>query len=116
MRCPSQTIKPETAYLMTNLLRGAIEHGTGWKARELGRPAAGKTGTTNDYRDAWFIGYTPNLVAGVWIGYDDQRSIGRKETGGRAALPLWLDFMKKAHDGREPEDFSVPDKCAVQAG
>jgi len=103
-----QTIKPETAYLMTNLLRGVIEHGTGWKARELGRPAAGKTGTTNDYRDAWFIGYTPTLVAGVWIGHDDQRSIGRKETGSRAALPIWLDFMKKAHEGQEPEDFSVP--------
>jgi len=103
-----QTIKPETAYLMTNLLRGVIEHGTGWKARELGRPAAGKTGTTNDYRDAWFIGYTPRQVAGVWIGYDDQRSIGRKETGGRAALPIWLDFMKKAHEGREPEDFPIP--------
>ncbi len=106
---PEQVIKPETAYLMTNLLKGAIEHGTGWKARELGRPAAGKTGTTNDYRDAWFIGYTPNLVAGVWVGYDDHRSIGPKETGARAALPLWLDFMKNASAGRDSEDFTVPD-------
>ncbi len=106
---PEQVIKPETAYLMTNLLRGAIEHGTGWKARELNRPAAGKTGTTNDYRDAWFIGYTPNLVAGVWVGYDDHRSIGAKETGARAALPLWLDFMKNATAGRDAEDFAVPD-------
>jgi len=64
---PTQVIKPETAYLITNLLRGAIEQGTGWKARELGRPAAGKTGTTNDYRDSWFMGYTPNLLAGVWV-------------------------------------------------
>ena len=84
---PVQVMKPETAYLITNLLRGVIEQGTGWKASELGRPAAGKTGTTNDYRDAWFIGYTPNLVAGVWVGYDDHRSIGPKETGARAALP-----------------------------
>jgi len=106
---PAQVLRPEIAYLMTNLLKGVIETGTGWKARELGRPAAGKTGTTNDYRDAWFIGYTPVLLTGVWVGYDDQRSIGRKETGARAALPIWLDFMKKAHDNRQPEDFSVPD-------
>jgi penicillin-binding protein 1A len=106
---PEQVIKPETAFLMTNLLRGAIEQGTGWKARELGRPAAGKTGTTNDYRDAWFIGYTPNLVAGVWVGYDDHRPIGKRETGARAALPLWLDFMKNAMAGRNVEDFAVPD-------
>ncbi|HXY55960.1 MAG TPA: PBP1A family penicillin-binding protein [Nitrospirota bacterium] len=106
---PTQVIKPETAYLITNLLRGAIEQGTGWKARELGRPAAGKTGTTNDYRDSWFMGYTPNLLAGVWVGYDDHRSIGPKETGARAALPIWLAFMKKAHGEREAEDFSVPD-------
>ncbi len=106
---PDQVIKPETAFLMTNLLRGAIEHGTGWRARELERPAAGKTGTTNDYRDAWFVGYTPNLVAGVWVGYDDHRTIGMKETGARAALPLWLDFMKNASAGRGAEDFAVPE-------
>jgi 1A family penicillin-binding protein len=106
---PSQAIKPQTAFLMTDLLRAVINHGTGWKARAIGRPAAGKTGTTNDYRDAWFIGYTPSLVAGVWVGYDDQRSIGPRETGARAALPLWLAFMQKSLDGREPEDFPVPD-------
>ena len=106
---PTQAIDPETAFLITNLLRGVIEHGTGWKARELGRPAAGKTGTTNDYRDAWFIGYTPSLVAGVWVGYDDQTSIGHRETGARAALPIWLAFMKKANDDRAPEDFVPPE-------
>lgn len=106
---PSQVIKPETAYLTTYLLKGVIERGTGWNARELGRPAAGKTGTTNDYRDAWFIGYTPQLVTGVWVGYDNQASIGPKETGARAALPIWLDFMKKAHSGRETEDFTAPE-------
>jgi penicillin-binding protein 1A len=105
---PTQAIKPETAYLTTYLLKGVIERGTGWSARELGRPAAGKTGTTNDYRDAWFIGYTPVLVTGVWVGYDDQSSIGPKETGARAALPIWIDFMKKAHIGRASEDFTSP--------
>lgn len=106
---PEQVMKPEIAYLITNLLKGVVERGTGWKARSLGRPAAGKTGTTNDYRDAWFVGYTPSLVAGVWVGYDDQRSIGRKETGARAALPIWLEFMKKAHKDVEPEDFAPPE-------
>jgi penicillin-binding protein 1A len=105
---PTQVIRPETAYLATDLLKGVIEWGTGWKARELGRPAAGKTGTTNDFRDAWFIGYTPSLVAGVWVGYDDQSSIGPRETGARAALPIWLEFMKTAHADRAPEDFVAP--------
>lgn len=106
---PEQVLKPETAYLISYLLQGVIEHGTGWKARDLDRPAAGKTGTTNDYRDAWFLGYTPSLVAGVWVGYDNQASIGTRETGAKAALPLWLDFMKKANAGRNPEEFSAPD-------
>jgi penicillin-binding protein 1A len=106
---PQPVMKPETAYLITYLLKGVIEGGTGWKARELGRPAAGKTGTTNDYRDAWFLGYTPGLVAGVWIGYDDRESIGQKETGARSALPIWLEFMKKAHGEKPAEDFAVPE-------
>jgi len=106
---PEQVVKPETAYLTTYLLQGVIERGTGWKARDLGRPVAGKTGTTNDYRDAWFIGYTPHLVTGVWVGYDDQRSIGKNETGARAALPVWLEFMKKAHLGKDSTDFTVPE-------
>ncbi len=105
---PEQAMNPETAYLTTYLLKGVIENGTGWKARELGRPAAGKTGTTNDFRDAWFIGYTPSLVAGVWVGRDNQESIGPKETGARAALPVWLEFMKKAHAELPSEDFAVP--------
>ncbi|MDH4162426.1 MAG: PBP1A family penicillin-binding protein [Nitrospirota bacterium] len=105
---PVQAMRPETAYIITNLLKGVVERGTGWKARELGRPVAGKTGTTNDYRDAWFIGYTPTLAAGVWVGYDDQRSLGSKATGARAALPLWMTFMKQALRGTEPADFPVP--------
>ncbi len=105
---PSQAMRPETAYIITNLLQGVVERGTGWRAKALGRPVAGKTGTTNNYRDAWFIGYTPTLVSGVWVGYDDQRSLGPKATGSRAALPIWLNFMKKATDGEAPLDFTVP--------
>lgn len=111
---PEQAMKPETAYLITYLLKGVIEHGTGWKARELGRPAAGKTGTTNDFRDAWFIGYTPGLVAGVWVGRDNQESIGPKETGARTALPIWLEFMKKTHADRTAEDFAAPDNIVFK--
>lgn len=105
---PEEVIKPEVAYLISNLLRGVIERGTGWKAKVLGYPAAGKTGTTNDYRDAWFIGYTPSIVAGVWVGYDDHRSIGNRETGAKAALPIWIEFMKNANNGNEFAEFSVP--------
>ncbi|MDA8098866.1 MAG: PBP1A family penicillin-binding protein [Nitrospiraceae bacterium] len=105
---PQAALRPETAYLITNLLKGVVEQGTGWKAREVGRPVAGKTGTTNDYRDAWFIGYSPSLVAGVWVGYDDQRSLGPKATGSRAALPIWVDFMKRALESEEPVDFVPP--------
>lgn len=112
---PVQALKPETAYIITNLLKGVVEHGTGWKARELGRPVAGKTGTTNDYRDAWFIGYTPALVSGVWVGYDDQRSLGHRSTGSRAALPLWLDFMQQAHQGQEPLEFGIPEGLVLRS-
>lgn len=104
-----QALKPETAFLITNLLKGVVERGTGWKARALGRPVAGKTGTTNDYRDAWFIGYTPVLVSGVWVGYDDQRSLGPRATGARAALPIWIDFMRRSLEGQDPVDFSAPE-------
>ncbi|HBH62059.1 MAG TPA: hypothetical protein DDX85_10055, partial [Nitrospiraceae bacterium] len=70
--------------------------GTGRRARALNRPAAGKTGTTNEYKDAWFIGYTPELVAGVWVGFDDVRTLGERETGSRAAAPIWVSFMNQA--------------------
>jgi penicillin-binding protein 1A len=76
------------------------------RAKELGRPSAGKTGTTNDFTDAWYIGFTPSLTAGVWVGNDDKRvSLGKKETGARAALPIWLEFMKVAMAKTPPEDF-----------
>ncbi len=102
-------ISPQTAYIMTNLLQGVIENGTGWRAKALGRPAAGKTGTTNNLNDAWFIGYVPGLVAGAWIGYDDEKPLGKMETGSRAALPIWLRFMQAATEGTPPENFPMPD-------
>jgi len=102
-------ISTQTAFLMTNLLRGVIEHGTGVYARQLRRPAAGKTGTTNDCADAWFIGYTPQLVCGVWVGYDDHSTLGNKMTGGRVACPIWTDFMAEALRGQPKLDFNPPD-------
>lgn len=102
-------ISPETAYIMTNLLQGVIQEGTGQRAKALGRPAAGKTGTTNNLNDAWFIGYTPDLVAGAWIGYDDEKPLGRAETGARAALPIWLYFMQKAVATMSVKNFAVPE-------
>jgi penicillin-binding protein 1A len=102
-------ISPQTAYIMTHLLQGVIEEGTGQKAKELGRPAAGKTGTTNEMKDAWFIGYTPSVIAGVWVGYDDHTlSLGKGETGGRAACPIWLYFMKEWLKNEPIEAFPIP--------
>jgi penicillin-binding protein 1A len=104
-----RVISPETAYLVTNLMESVVRNGTGARAKELGRPVAGKTGTTNDMKDAWFAGFVPQLVAVSWIGYDQERTLGRGETGSRAALPGWLAFMQEAVKGMEPVDFPVPD-------
>jgi len=103
-----EVISPQTAYLMTRMLEGVIENGTGWRARSLGKPAAGKTGTTNGLNDAWFIGYVPQLTTGVWFGYDNEKKLGRHETGSRAALPIWLSFMKAATKDKPVNDFPVP--------
>lgn len=103
-----QVIDPATAYLMTSLLESVVKEGTGRRVRALGRPAAGKTGTTNDLHDAWFMGYTPDYIAGAWVGYDQERPLGKKETGSRAASPIWLDFMKAAHQGLPVKVFQVP--------
>jgi len=101
-------IPEDTAYVMTSLLESVIKEGTGKKAQALQRPCAGKTGTTNEFRDAWFIGFTPRLITGVYVGYDDHRPLGYAETGARAALPIWLSFMKQAVANDPPEPFSVP--------
>jgi penicillin-binding protein 1A len=89
-----------------------VKFGTGVSAQKLGRPAAGKTGTTSDYNDAWFIGYVPSIVTGVWVGYDDHKPIGNKETGAQAALPIWLEFMQGyvKEMNVPPEDFPVAQK------
>jgi penicillin-binding protein 1A len=104
-----EVISKETAYLMTDLLKAVVQEGTGWRIKALKRPAAGKTGTTNNLRDAWFIGYTPELVTGAWVGYDDQKTMGKGETGSRAASPLWLYYMSNALKGAPVVDFPVPD-------
>jgi len=103
-----QVISPETAYLITSMLQSVIDHGTGRKAKALGRPAAGKTGTTNDIDDAWFIGYTPQLLAGLWMGFDEKRTLGKGETGGRVAAPIWERFMERALEDAPILDFPVP--------
>jgi len=104
-------LTPEQAYLATDLLRAVVTdpHGTGGRARELGRPIAGKTGTTNEQADAWFIGYSPDVVTGVWVGHDESRYLGWGETGAHAALPIWLAYMHAALDSRPARDFPVPE-------
>lgn len=101
-------LSPETAYLITSILKSVIDRGTGHRARVLGRPAAGKTGTTNDQMDAWFVGYTPELLAGAWVGFDEKKSLGKQETGGRAAVPIWTDFMEAATEKMPITDFAIP--------
>lgn len=109
-----QVIDPRIAYITTNLLQKVVQGGTGWRVRALGRPAAGKTGTTNDLKDAWFLGFTPSLAAGVWVGFDDLRPLGKYETGSRAASPIFLYFMQEALAGT-PVEFFTPPKGVVFA-
>ncbi len=104
------SLDPVTAYLMTDMLRAVVQEGTGFRVRQLRRPVAGKTGTTNNLFDAWFIGYTPQIATGVWVGYDQPRNLGMNETGSRAASPIFLDYMQRALRGKSIEDFSVPDR------
>lgn len=105
-----QLIGPQTAYLMTSLLKAVVEEqgGTGARARALGRTSAGKTGTTSGYFDAWYVGYTPQIVTGVWVGFDDEKTLGRGETGSSAALPIWLEYMKATHKDLPEKDFDIP--------
>jgi penicillin-binding protein 1A len=105
----TEALKADVAYVMTYLLEGVTESGTGAAAaRALNRPVAGKTGTTDDLADAWFMGFSPSLVAGVWVGFDQKKTLGERETGAHAALPIWIDFMKAAHAGKPPETFTRP--------
>ena len=102
-------IEQDTAYIMTNLLEGVVKEGTGWRAKALNRPTAGKTGTTNDLYDAWFVGYTPRYITGVWVGFDEESSLGKHETGSRAASPIWVGFMKKLLADKSVQVFQVPE-------
>jgi penicillin-binding protein 1A len=103
-----QVIPAPRAYQMVNLLQGVIERGTGARARAIGKPLAGKTGTSNDSRDAWFLGFTPDLVVGVYIGFDQPKSLGTQEQGASAALPVFVDIMAEALVDRPATPFRVP--------
>jgi penicillin-binding protein 1A len=103
-----RVMSPQHAFIMTHLLEGVVQHGTGQRAKVLNRPIAGKTGTSSDYTDAWFVGYSPSLLAAVWVGFDEKTSLGKDETGARAALPIWIAFMNRALVDLPVEDFKAP--------
>ena len=101
-------ISARTARIMTSMLQDVVQHGTGIAAASMKYPLAGKTGTTNDFTDAWFVGFSPSMTCGVWVGFDERKSLGAKETGAHAALPIWMDFMKAALAGKDPGQFQPP--------
>ena len=105
-------MNPATAYIVTQMMESVVETGTGREARKLGRPSAGKTGTTNDSKDAWFIGFTPELLTSVWVGFDADQSLG-SYTGGRAATPIWTAFMQRALEGRPERPFDIPENVLL---
>ncbi|MEN3014250.1 MAG: transglycosylase domain-containing protein [Endomicrobiia bacterium] len=108
---PKETIvlTPEISYILTNLLKGVVKSGTGYYARNLGKISAGKTGTSNDCTDAWYIGYTPDIICGVWVGLDIKKSLGRDATGGKVACPIWTEYMKFATENLPNKDFEKPE-------
>ncbi|OPY88629.1 MAG: Penicillin-binding protein 2D [Smithella sp. PtaU1.Bin162] len=104
-----QVIDPRIAFMTTYIMQDVVESGTGRRVKSIGRPVAGKTGTTNDVRDAWFIGFTPSTITGIWVGFDQEISLGKKEVGGRAAAPMWLYFMEKYLSNTPVEAFPIPE-------
>jgi penicillin-binding protein 1A len=104
-----KVIEESTAYIMTSLLEGVVKHGTGRRVLALKKPVAGKTGTTNNLHDAWFAGYSPGFTTGTWVGFDDETSLGKGETGSRAASPIWLGFMQRILAGKPVRVFQVPE-------
>ncbi|HET9216035.1 MAG TPA: PBP1A family penicillin-binding protein [Terriglobia bacterium] len=106
-------IPAQTARTMVDLLQEPVRNGTATKLQELKRPVAGKTGTTNDFSDAWFIGFTPSLTMGVWVGFDERVSLGDKETGGRVALPIWFEAMQQIYKNRKVESFNPPEAPVI---
>lgn len=105
----TQVFQPQTASIMADMMKSVVESGTATRARELKRPVAGKTGTTDEARSVWFVGFTPDIVAGVYVGFDDNKPLGRAESGGRAAVPIWLRFMQTATEGTPVRDFALAD-------
>ena len=105
---PRDVMTPAEAYVLTSMMTSVVHHGTARRARRLRRPLAGKTGTSNEARDAWFVGFSAELVAGVWVGFDDRRPLGRRESGARSALPIWIELMEHAHEGRARAEFAMP--------
>ena len=103
-----RVIEKSTAYIMTSLLESVVKQGTGRRVRALNRPVAGKTGTSSNLHDAWFVGYTPRYITGVWVGFDRERSLGRRETGSKTASPIWLGFMKKILADKSVREFHIP--------
>jgi len=101
-------VSARTARIMVSMLQEVVLHGTGAAAAKLNHPLGGKTGTTNDFTDAWFVGFSPSITCGVWVGFDEKKTLGNKETGAMAALPIWMDFMRVALQGRESEKFAAP--------
>jgi penicillin-binding protein 1A len=101
-------ITPQTARVMTSMLQQVVQHGTAYAAASLKHPLAGKTGTTNDFTDAWFVGFSPSITCGVWVGFDEKKTLGNKETGARAALPIWMDFMRTPLQGSDDKNFTPP--------
>ena len=99
---------PRNAYQMVSILRGVVERGTATRAQSIGKPVAGKTGTTNDARDAWFVGFSPDLAVGVYVGFDQPRNLGRRATGGSVALPIWTEFMTAALETAPATPFRTP--------
>ena len=104
-----KVIEKDTAFIMTSLMESVVQHGTGQRVKALGRPSAGKTGTTNDMYDAWYIGYTPEYVTGIWVGFDTEAPLGKTETGGVAASPIWLEFMKQILANESVKTFQAPE-------
>ncbi|MBY0448928.1 MAG: hypothetical protein K2P95_09580, partial [Hyphomonadaceae bacterium] len=104
----NQVLDPITSYQIVSMLEGVVQRGTGAVVKTVGKPLAGKTGTTDDYKDAWFVGFSPDLVAGVWIGFDRPRSLGNGETGGTLAAPVFRDFMAAALEGQAVGPFRIP--------
>jgi penicillin-binding protein 1A len=109
-------LSAHSARVMVELLRGVVQNGTGYAASKLNHPLAGKTGTTNDFTDAWFLGFSPSITCGVWVGYDEKKTLGNKETGAQAALPIWMDFMKVAIAGKKDEQFPAAPTAEAPAG